>query len=574
MYRILQLLAISALTSVLSFASATAAERRVALVIGNSAYKSVPILANPTSDAKAIADALKAAGFSSVLLSLDLDRAGMVRQIQEFQAQADGADWAVVYFAGHGLQVDGTNYLVPVDAALRSDRDVDDEALTLDRILLALSGAREIRLVILDACRSNPFQPRLMKAGARFSGGRGLARVDPEAATMIAFAARDGQVARDGDVHSPFVEALLQRLPTPGLEIGQLFRQVRDDVLARTEGQQEPFVYGSLPGRDFFFVSALKSVASIKAAAFTAAPDTAATEQPPPLPKPRRFATVLAQAALKTGATADLSRVLYEEAVGDIGRKQVLKATFGGRRTSSKLALALVTNDELAGRGFDLPPATQQDVVRELARAGCRADSDLTSRTLASLRAFSGCVGRTVIADPASQDDLAYMRGLKSNICSAACAPQPQPQPRSQRLRHPTCTTHGSPACVVTAKSAKFKIRRAPVFSDDQFLGDVPPPGPEPVDWMPGIGSERGRGPATTGSTGGGPVGSQGGGSPVGGVGGSSKPSTVGGPVGQVSRPQSPVGGPSGGLGFGGPSGGTSGGPSGGTGGSQGGSKK
>src|ERR1700682_5787260 len=145
-------------------------ERRVALVIGNSAYQAVSGLANTTNDARAIAEVLKADGFTSVRIILDMNRASMIASLNDFQRDADTSDWAVVYYAGHGLEVSGTNYLVPIDARLGDDRDIQDEAVSVDRILRAVENAKKLRLVMLDACRDNPFLKRMHRSIATRSG--------------------------------------------------------------------------------------------------------------------------------------------------------------------------------------------------------------------------------------------------------------------------------------------------------------------------------------------------------------------------------------------------------------------
>ena len=236
-------------------ATMIAAETRVALIIGNSAYTAVAKLPNPQRDAEAVAEALRQDGFADVQLVIDATRTDLVEALNDFADKADAADWAVVYFAGHGLELDGTNYLVPVDARLKADRDVQDEAVSLDRVIEAVNKAKKLRLVILDACRNNPFVPDMRVTKASRAIHRGLARIEPSGGTLVAYAAKGGEEAVDGDgtADSPFAAALVARLTTPGLEIGKLFRLVRDDVLAATDQKQEPFVYGSLPGSDFFF---------------------------------------------------------------------------------------------------------------------------------------------------------------------------------------------------------------------------------------------------------------------------------------------------------------------------------
>lgn len=260
-----QLARIAALALILVAAGGGArAETRVALVIGNAAYAAAPRLDNPTRDAARVAGALRAAGFRTVTTVRDAGRADLIAALNAFSEAAERADWALVYFAGHGVEVGGTNYLVPVDARLRSDRDIADEAIPLDRVLQALEPARKLRLVILDACRDNPFLDAMRRTSPTRSVGRGLARIEPEGGTLVAFAAKHGQTALDGEgENSPFVQALTRRMATPGLEINKVFRLVRDDVLAATGRRQEPFVYGSLPGEDFFFVGD----ASVKPAA-------------------------------------------------------------------------------------------------------------------------------------------------------------------------------------------------------------------------------------------------------------------------------------------------------------------
>jgi TPR repeat protein len=230
------------------------AERRVALVIGNAAYKSVPMLTNTTNDAKGVADSFRAVGFNVVQLVSDAGRGALIAALSEFERQADNADWAAVYYAGHGMEVDGVNYLVPVDARLRDERDVQDEAISVNRVLDAVANARKLRLVMLDACRDNPFLTSMHRTIGSRSISRGLAAIEPVGATLVVFAAKDGQTASDGaGGHSPFTGSLIRRMQEPGVEINKLFRLVTGDVLKATDNQQRPFVYGSLPGEDDYF---------------------------------------------------------------------------------------------------------------------------------------------------------------------------------------------------------------------------------------------------------------------------------------------------------------------------------
>jgi len=232
------------------------ADTRVALVIANAGYKAVPRLPNPANDGPAVAAALRNAGFTSVTVLSDLDQQGMRRALQTFANAARDADMAVVYYAGHGMEMGGVNYLLPVDARLATNTDVQFEAVPLDLVVQAVGGARRLGLVMLDACRNNPFAAGMqMSGGATRAVGRGLSRVEPVGHTLVVFAAREGTTADDGSGdHSPFAAALIRRLPSSGVEVSLLFRQVGDDVLRETSNRQQPFVYGSLGGDPLYFV--------------------------------------------------------------------------------------------------------------------------------------------------------------------------------------------------------------------------------------------------------------------------------------------------------------------------------
>ena len=234
------------------------AGQRVALVIGNSSYQNVAALANPANDATAITEMFRRASFDVVESRRDLKYMDMRRALRDFADKARGADIAVIYFAGHGLEVDGTNYVVPVDAVLERDADVDDEAIGLNRILLAAEPATKLRLVILDACRDNPFAKKMKRTIASRSLGRGLIGVEANKPnTFIAFAAKEGSTAADGDGrNSPFSTALLKHLTRPGLDIRKAFGYVRDDVMTATGNQQEPYTTNSLGGDDVALVPA------------------------------------------------------------------------------------------------------------------------------------------------------------------------------------------------------------------------------------------------------------------------------------------------------------------------------
>jgi tetratricopeptide (TPR) repeat protein len=241
--------------------------RRVALVIGNAAYGRIGTLPNPVKDGRDIAEALRGSDGFEVIEGYNLGLKQMREKLEAFEALAKGADWAVIYYAGHGIEVGSRNYLVPVDAELRQAADLEKETIRLDWVQARLKPAGKLQLLILDACRNNPFQQRWADAVGRAIEVRGLARFDgseavglepfeqPGVNVLVAYAAKGGQVALDGPPgeNSPYASALLKRLAEPGLEIGKLFRMVRDDVLAETGRKQQPYEYGSRSGEDLYF---------------------------------------------------------------------------------------------------------------------------------------------------------------------------------------------------------------------------------------------------------------------------------------------------------------------------------
>ena len=249
--------------------STAAAAGRVALVVGNSAYAAIGTLPNPGNDAADVASALGRLGFD-VTTVRDADRAGMNEALRLFARDSAGADVAVVFYAGHGLEVDGVNYLVPVDARLERDTDVEYEALALDRVLRATAGA-SLRVVILDACRNNPLTRAMQRTGVRRSVSQGsFGDLDESLLgdeTLVAYAAAAGTTAADGEGrNSPYTEALLTYLEEP-LELGLLFREVRARVLESTDGQQRPHEYASLLGEHYLRGTSQPGADAVAAAA-------------------------------------------------------------------------------------------------------------------------------------------------------------------------------------------------------------------------------------------------------------------------------------------------------------------
>jgi len=290
MYRRGLILGLGVIALLMGFAAAPASAdgKRVALVVGNSAYRNVPELPNPANDAGDVAAALNRLGFSVTLIanaSFEEMRRGLIALGRE----AAGADMAVMYFAGHGMEISGENWLIPIDAELKKDIDAENEAISLRSVMLHVSNTTSLGLVVLDACRNNPFAAKMHRALAlRAATAGGLGRIEPVGNVLVAYAARDGTTALDGDGrNSPFTTALLHNIETPGIEVTFMFRNVRDDVMEATRNEQQPFVYGSLSRRAIYLAGDPPSAdqASTKQAnaspAVAGAPSTTAPAPPP-----------------------------------------------------------------------------------------------------------------------------------------------------------------------------------------------------------------------------------------------------------------------------------------------------
>jgi uncharacterized caspase-like protein/peptidoglycan hydrolase-like protein with peptidoglycan-binding domain len=236
--------------TLVSISSPALAEKRVALVVGNSAYRSVPALPNSAADANAIGDALEHLGFQ-VVRAIDADYGMMRSKLDVFSTNLRGADVGLFYYAGHGLQVDRQNYLLPVDTDLGDESDLEWRTFAMDQILRGMRRAAPVNLVFMDACRDNPFATQLKNANV----GRGLAEVQKGIGMLIVYATSPDQVALDGQGdHSPFTAALLGNISTAGLEVRQVLSRVRDKVVTETNGFQVPWDASSLT-TDFFFVA-------------------------------------------------------------------------------------------------------------------------------------------------------------------------------------------------------------------------------------------------------------------------------------------------------------------------------
>src|SRR4030088_2294836 len=265
------LIAAMSVAALLVSSNAALADKRVAFVVGNSAYRNVAPLANPAIDAKSMAKLLRNVGFD-VVEGANLTRDKMTEKLLEFGKKAEGADVALFFYAGHGIAINGTNYLLPVDADLKSEMDVKlGSAINIDVTLEQTMSDAKVKLVFLDACRDNPFAGKIKSNSATrsLSVQSGLAEMKSSEGTLIAFATGPGQTALDGEVgtNSPFTRALMANIASPGVEIQQAMTKVRAQVNEETNKGQLPWGHTNLIGSVY-----LNPVAAPAASAAAPAP--------------------------------------------------------------------------------------------------------------------------------------------------------------------------------------------------------------------------------------------------------------------------------------------------------------
>ena len=379
-----RLAVISCLASI--FAAPALADKRVALVIGNSTYRNVTPLENPKNDASLMATTLAGLGFTLVggNAQLNLDKAGLDQAVQSFGRQIQGADVALFYYAGHGVQLNGENYLVPVNANPTRAADVDFQMVDVNLVLHQMkdSGTR-LNLLVLDACRNNPFGGR----GLRSSSG-GLAQMRAPEGTLISYATQPGNVAQDGaGGHSPFTQALAATIRRPGLDIFQAFNQVGLAVKRTTGGAQQPWVSSSPIDGNFYFNPA-KATASgpsgsdgVEITFWNSVQDSK---------NPRMF-----QAYLKrypNGAFADIARIKLEQSQVAVARP--MESEPSQKITISDPGLLKEVHDRLYELNFDPTAANAGGLkvaVRQFeAQSNLPQSGEVTQGLLTRLREIGG----------------------------------------------------------------------------------------------------------------------------------------------------------------------------------------
>jgi uncharacterized caspase-like protein len=377
------------------------AEKRVALVIGNSAYKNVPVLMNPKNDAQDIGKSLRDLGFFTIVAT-DLDRGGMNDVLDRFSRAVSGAEIALVYYSGHGMQFAGKNYLLPVEARLENADDVNRfRLMPLDDVFDVLQGAQGARIVILDACRNNPVEDDIKRRLASIAGAnrdayltRGLSRVAANG-LIVAYATQANDVASDGTGrNSPFASALLRYLGTPGLDVRQMFFNVQDEVDRLTAGKQRPELSISLVGQ------------------YKLKPETEASAN-----KEVAAAAPVDPAAQAWAVTRDTtSQAVLEDFIRQFGNSVYGSMARARLEELKKSQVANASFDQELGRSLQL----------ELKRVGCYqgiVNGEFGNTTREALRSFVKYSALNLRNEDLSVDTIKAVRSIDKRVCPLSCQP-------------------------------------------------------------------------------------------------------------------------------------------------------
>jgi uncharacterized caspase-like protein len=467
------------------FSEPAHAQKRVALVVGNSAYQNVPTLANPANDANAIADMLRKNGFDVVEAKTDLGNIDFKRLIREFGAVAGNADIAVMYFSGHGIDVNGVNYLLPVDVKLVSDLDAEDEAVSLDRVLRMLEPAKRMRVVILDASRDNSFarSMRRSKGGAT----TGLARVEPaNDDTFIVYSARPGTLSEEGaGDNSAFASALLKNLAIPRRDLRTAFGFARDDVVRATDGKQELLVVGAFGGTALALLPEKEPTRQIAVLPAQADPEQQQHfEAADRVGSRAAFDAFLAK--YPSGALADLARAKRDKlasADSPAGPKRIAVLPAPGSEQPQTPAPSVVAPQP------DLV-AVARDLQTELRRVGCdpgAVNGVWSANSRQALEQFNRRAGMNLETQVASVDAVDAVKGQRGRICPLVCGggqradgercvaipAAPKAQPKKQAVREPEPRARRAPPEREVVREAP---RRQPVAVEREAPVRAAPP--------------------------------------------------------------------------------------------------
>lgn len=456
------------------------APKRVALVIGNGDYEFAPKLANPSFDAKAVAAALRRIGFQ-VTEGYDLSATRMRTTLAEFAASLPDSSAALIYYAGHGVSVDDENYLLPTDIRLKSPTDLDLNAISVSLVLRQLRREERVNVVILDACRNNPFAAELARAKTRsIVGERGLSRVEGELArgSLIAFASDPKSIALDGPPggHSPFTTALLNHVEDPGVSIDTVMSRVRSDVWEATKNKQLPWVNTSIIGE--FELNPAPVSHDASAAAPVAAPASA--------PDRQTRENLMWESAQHSNLSGDYQAYLEAYPAGafaQMARNRIAaleapSAAPAGRTSAepppSSPTLRTEVADEAAEQSLNLDLAARKEIQLRLGLLGMgvgAADGLFAEKTRASIRDWqkrhqlepSGWLGPLQYAALKSESETQYQRFLTTQASiPPATAPPPKVRAPSRTLRK--------------AMATEKKRRLAPQSAGDPKPASATPP--------------------------------------------------------------------------------------------------
>jgi len=451
--------------------------KRIALVIGNSTYDNVAELKNPKNDSADFAAALTSVGFE-VMLRTNLTQSSMLDTFRDFRRQADEAEIALVYFAGHGIEISRQNYLIPVDAVLETDSDVNFEAVKLDTMIFAASGAERLSMVIVDACRNNPFAASMKRSNPNRAIGRGLSAVEPSGNTLVAYAAKEGTTAADGaGRNSPYASALIESLKLPDLEVGLMMRRVRDNVLKATAGKQEPFVYGSLSAEQIYLndtrgISPSEPDFVVTDVELEDVPDASAAE----IVFWKSIAERSETQELKTylelypnGFFAELARARINNAAKNAPQQQVvLRPIVPESSTPENETTRDLTRNEVT---------ELQERLSVLGYSLGRADGVAGRRTEAAIRAYEKAEELTITGHPTmlvlselrQQVTDAELKNWRSNLAAQAKRATPKPK---QTKATPRAKTATQPRVVAPkSKTVKPTATSKPSKKYTQFCG-------------------------------------------------------------------------------------------------------
>ena len=530
-----RVLALFGFLAALSAAADVHAERRVALVVGNAHYAHANTLRNPINDASDIAELLKTLGFE-VTVATDLDQRAFARQIDAFGRALEGADIALFFYAGHGLQVNEKNYLVATGARLENEFLIPAETIELEAVIRLMESRSRVNLVFLDACRNNPLADRLRQnliaANRSASLGRGLARVEPTGRdTLIAFAAAPGQEATDGHGrNSPFTNALLKQLPKPGVEVSVMLKEVTAQVRRETNNAQRPQQLSDM-SQTFYFAKAkpvapqpqprvnepppapdhsielaywnsarsandcesvrayldrypsgiFSDLAKLSERRLCDAPSAAAKpEPPPPLPRPPMG---LAPVKPRLPTLDTVSAPVPAQ-----GEPAAAAAASTPPSPGESRVAALPSPDTPAPearadpeRGATGNADLVRDLQRELTRVGCspgRPDGVWGSRSREALQDFNRRAKADLNADAPSEEALAAVQKQKGWVCP------PEPAP-SRRKRDTARARERSPSAERAPAATKDWRSISPLCESAYYLGSklcctYDPPGGAP----------------------------------------------------------------------------------------------